>query len=146
MLVLTYGSERMIWREKERARIRVVQMYNFRILFSIRRMDKVPNGYIRQLCGVTKGVDEKIDEGVLRLFGYVERMEIDMIAKRVFVGECADSSSVGGPRKRWIDTIKDCLKKRGLDVRQARRMAHESCSPRDDPLTLTRCHSYMKPL
>ena len=47
---------------------------------------------------------------------------MERIAKRVYVGECADSSSVGRPRKRWIDTMKECLKKRGLDVRQARKM------------------------
>ena len=43
-------------------------------------MDKVPIARIRQLCGVTKGVDEKIDEGVLRWFGHVERRENDRIA------------------------------------------------------------------
>ena len=46
-------------------------------------------------------------------------MENDRIAKIVYVGECAGSRSVGKPRKRWIDTVKECLKKRGLDVRQA---------------------------
>ena len=46
-------------------------------------------------------------------------MENDRIAKGVYVGECAGIRSVGWPRKRWIDTVKDCLKKRGLDVRQA---------------------------
>ena len=61
---------------------------------------------------MTKGVDEKIDEGVLRCFGYVERMENDRIAKWVYVGECAGSRSRGEPRKRKIDTVKDCLKKR----------------------------------
>ena len=47
--------------------------------------------------------DERIDEGVLRWFGHVERMENDRIAKRVYVGDRAGSSSVGRPRKRWID-------------------------------------------
>ena len=70
---------------------------------------------------MTKGADERIDEGVLRWFGHVEKMEIDMIAKRVYVRECAGSRSVGRPRKRSIDTVKDCLKKRGLDFR------HDSC-------------------
>ena len=28
-------------------------------------------------------------------------------------------------RKRWIDTVKDCLRKRGLDVRQVRRMVQD---------------------
>ena len=54
-------------------------------------MDKVPNTRIRELCGcgIAKGVGEKTDEGVLRWFGYGERMENDMIAKRAYVGECA---------------------------------------------------------
>ena len=52
-------------------------------------------------------------------------MERDRIAKRVYVGECAGSRSVGRPRKRWIDTLKECLKKRGLDVSQAWRMMQD---------------------
>ena len=39
---------------------------------------------------MTKGLDEKIDEGIVRWFGHVERMENDLIAKRVYVGECAE--------------------------------------------------------
>ena len=66
VLVLTYGNETMIWRKEERSRIRAVQMDNLRGLLGIRRMDKVLNAQIRQLCGVMKGVDEKIDEGVLQ--------------------------------------------------------------------------------
>ena len=73
---------------------------------------------------MTKDVDEKIDEGVLRWFGHVERMENDRIPKRVYAGEGAGSRSVSRQRKRWIDTVKDCLKKRGLDVRQARRIVY----------------------
>ena len=34
-------------------------------LLGIRRMDRVPNAWIRKLCGVKKGLDERIDEGVL---------------------------------------------------------------------------------
>ena len=51
-------------------------------------------------------------------------MENDRIAKRAYAGECVGSRSVGRPRKRWIDTVKNCLKLPGLDVRQARRLVH----------------------
>ena len=51
-------------------------------------------------------------------------MENDRIAKKVYAAESAGSHSVGSQRKRWIDTVKACLKKGGLDVRQARRMVH----------------------
>ena len=61
---------------------------------------------------MTKGVDERIDEVVLRWFHPVERMENDRITKRVFVGECAGSRSVGRTKKRWIDTVKECVKEK----------------------------------
>ena len=47
--VLAYGSETMLWKEKERSRIRAVQMDNLRGLLGIRRMDRVPNARIREL-------------------------------------------------------------------------------------------------
>ena len=69
-------------------------------LVSIRRMDGVLNAWIRELCGMTKGVGERIGEGVLHWFGHVERMENDKIANRVYVGECVCSHSVDRQRKR----------------------------------------------
>ena len=41
--VLLYGSETMIWKEKEISRIKAVQMNNLKGLLHIRRMDEVPN-------------------------------------------------------------------------------------------------------
>ena len=74
---------------------------------------------------MNKDLDERVEEGVLRWFGHVEKMERDMITKRVYVGECSSIRSVGRPRKRGIDTVKEGLKKRGMDVRQARRMVQD---------------------
>ena len=68
--------------------------------------------------------------------------------------ECVGSRLVGRPRKRWIDSVNDCLKKRGLNVGQARRVVYErnewrefvkgeclGCSLGNEPLTLTRWYS-----
>ena len=52
-------------------------------------------------------------------------MENDRIAKSVYVGECTGSHSMGRLQKRCIDTVKDFLRKRGLDVRQTMRMVHD---------------------
>ena len=54
-------------------------MDNLRGLLGIRRMDRVPNARIRELCRVMKGIDKRIDKNVLRWFGHVERMENDRI-------------------------------------------------------------------
>ena len=111
----------MLWKKKERSRIRVVHMDNLRHLLGIKRTDRVPNSRIREFYRVTKGLHERIDESVLRWFGHVERMEKDRTDNRIYVGECAGSHSVGMPRKIWIDTMKGCLRKRGLHVGQGRR-------------------------
>ena len=125
--VLTYTSWTMLWKEEGVSRIRPVQMENLKGLLGIRRLDRVPNARIKELCEVKKGVDERIDEGVLPWFGQMERMEKDRIARKLYVGECDGRHSVGRPRKMWIDTVKDCLRKRGLDIRQARRMVQDRC-------------------
>ena len=59
--------------------------------------------------------------------GHVDRMGRDRIAKRVYVGECTGSFSLSRPRESWIDTVKECLRKRGVDVREGSRMVqHKS--------------------
>ena len=55
----------------------------------------------------------------------MERKESDRITKRVYVGDCAGSRSVSRPRKKWIDTMKECLKKRVLEISQTRRMVSD---------------------
>ena len=55
----------MVVRQLYRGRRGGIHIDNLRGLLGIRKMDKEPNARIRQSCGVTKGVDEKIDEGIL---------------------------------------------------------------------------------
>ena len=60
--------------------MKAVQMGNLIGLLGIRRMDRVSNARIRELCGVKKGLDEWIDKCFLRWFTHVERVEKDRIA------------------------------------------------------------------
>ena len=75
-----YCSENMLWKDKEKSRIRVVQMDNLICLLGIR----MNNGVVRS----DEGDRLKLDKDVLRQLGHVEEMEKDRIAKRVYVGEC----------------------------------------------------------
>ena len=60
-------------------------MNSLRGLLGIMRMDKFPFAWIRELWGVTNSVDERSDEGVLRWFVHVKRLENGRIPKRVLV-------------------------------------------------------------
>ena len=68
--VLKYGSETMLWKEKERSRIRAVQLDNLRGLPGIRRMESVPNPRIRKLCGLTKGLMKVFSGGLTMWRGW----------------------------------------------------------------------------
>ena len=48
-------------------------------MLGVRKMERVPNARIRELCGVTNRVNERIDASVLRGFGHIERIENDRI-------------------------------------------------------------------
>ena len=61
--ILLYGSEAMICRERKRFMIRGMQMDNLRGLFGIRRMNRVSNIRIRDLCRVVKGLLKRIFVG-----------------------------------------------------------------------------------
>ena len=70
-------------------------------LLGIRRMGRVTNSRIREMNGVMKGVQERIDESVFRLFGYIQRMGNDRIAKRVYVREYVGNGLVNRPKKAY---------------------------------------------
>ena len=53
----------------------------------------------------------------------VEKMSTNILERdKEGVLRWSGSRSVGRSQKRWTDTVKLCLRKRGLDVRQARRI------------------------
>ena len=88
-------------------------------------MDKVPNVQIREICRVTKGMDERIDGRVLRWPGHIKKMEDDRIAKKVNVEECKDQRLLGQPRKRWTDFVNEFLRKRYLIAEQTMGMEYD---------------------
>ena len=62
---LMYGSEVTMWKHKYRTKVQAVQMDNLRSMLGVRRIDKMRNERIRELCGVKKGINERINECVL---------------------------------------------------------------------------------
>ena len=61
-------------------------MDNLSGLLRIRRTDRMTNARIRELCGVTNVVEERVDENVLGWFVHTERIWIDRNAIRVYMG------------------------------------------------------------
>ena len=58
-------------------------MDNLRGWLGIRRVDRVPSSWIRELCRVKKGLDERTHEGMFQWFDHVERMERDRLRESI---------------------------------------------------------------
>ena len=91
---LLYGCDVWTLKVRERKRMEVVEMNCLRNICGLKRTDRVPNVEIRRRLGKSVSVSQIIDQGVLRWFGHVERMEDERMAKRVH------ESNVRGVRRR----------------------------------------------
>ena len=102
-------------------------MDNLRSVLGVRRIDKIRNEFIRSTCGVEKGINERINESMLRWFGHVERMDDSRMVKRMYKSECIGKRPPGRAKRRWIDSVEECLVEKNVSLVQARRLAHDRC-------------------
>ena len=56
-------------------------MGKLRGMLDIRKMYRIPNARIKELCGMKKGLDKRIYEIVVQWLSHVKRMERDRIAR-----------------------------------------------------------------
>src|SRR5678815_4421311 len=107
-----------------RDRVQCVQMDNLRGELGVKRIDKMRNERIRELCGVKKGVNERINESTFRWFGHVERMDDGRLVKPIYSSQCAGNRPAGRQKKKWIESVKECLEERNASLAEARRKVH----------------------
>ena len=122
---LLYGSETWVLNVGERKRIEAVEMNCLRNVCGVRRIDRVSNVEVRRRCGKYRSVNQKIDQGLLRWFGHVERMGSERMVKRVYESEAEGNRGRGRPRKGWLEGVREVLGSRGLSVEEARVRVHD---------------------
>jgi len=112
---LLYGCEAWMLNVHERRRVEAVAMNCLHSICGVRRMDRISNVEKRRKCGKTVALP-----GVLRLFGHVERMEGERLVRRVYDSDARGMRGRGRPRKCWIDGTKEVMRRKGLDIQEAR--------------------------
>ena len=115
---LLYGCEVWSLNVRDRKRLEAVEMNCLRNICGVRRIDRVSNVEIRKRCGKNVSVSQRMDQGVLRWFGHVERMGNERIAKRVYESDVRGARRRGRPRKSWMDGVKEVLTRRALASRK----------------------------
>ena len=97
-----------------------IEMNCLRNTCGLRRIDRVPNVEIRRMCGKNVSVSQRMDQGVLRWFGHVERMGNERLVKRVYDSEVRGVRRRGRPRKSWMNGVKETLERKGLNIQEAK--------------------------
>ena len=117
---LMYGCEAWVLNVRERRKVESVESDSLRRICGVGRLDRVPNVEIRRRCNRGVNVGEKIDGGVLRWFGHIERMGEERLVRKVYDSEVRGRRGRGRPRKCWEDGVKEVLGRKGLDIEEAR--------------------------
>ena len=122
---ILYGCETWSLNAKVRRRMEVLEMDGLRSACNLRRIDRVRNERIKQLCNWEKGVVLRMEQGVLRWFGHVIRMNDGRIAKKVFDSNVEGDRGRGRPKWRWMDGVRVVLGNRNLSLEEGMRAAED---------------------
>ena len=98
----------------ERKKTEAVEMDCLSNICSRRRIDRVPNVRIRRRCGNDVSVGQRIDQGLLRWFGHVERMGDEMLAERV------NDSNVRNEMERKSEKLLDKFSERDFGQKESK--------------------------
>ena len=109
---LLYGCETWVLNVRDKNRMEAVEMNCLRNICGLRRIDRVPNVEIRRMCGKNVSVSQRMDQGVLRWFGHVERMGNERLVKKVYDSEVRGVRRRVRPRKSWMNGVKEILRTR----------------------------------
>ena len=65
-------------------------------------MDRVRNEVVQWRAGIDRELASRVDPRVLRWFGHVERMDENLMARRVLMAEVSGVRVRGRPRLGWM--------------------------------------------
>ena len=109
-----YGCETWVLSANYVHRLGVFEMKGLRSMCGVSVRDRVRNARIREWCGWDKSIISRYEQGILRWYGHVLRMDGGRLARRVFEDVVTGVRGMGRPKRRWMDGVKDVLGMRGV--------------------------------
>ena len=104
----------------ERKEMEAVEMNCLRNICCLRRIGRVLNVANRGRCRKNVSVSSRIDQGMLRWFGHVERMGDEKMTKRAYESDVRGARRRGRPRKCWMDGVREVLAIKDLNIQEAK--------------------------
>ena len=109
--ILTYGSETWVMKERDKNKMRAVEMKFQRSRVGVTRMDRVRNERVREMVR-EEPLQNRIERSRLQWYGHVRRMQEERIPKKMFGMEMTGRRPRGRPRDRWTKGVKKSVEER----------------------------------
>jgi len=104
---LLYINETRTIKEDHKLKLRVFEMAVLRRICGITRHDRIRNTDVKKDLGIKIDITEVLYQRRLRYFGHKSRMGPDRYPYVLLHGKVHGTRSVGRPRKKRLDNIRD---------------------------------------
>ena len=103
--------------KKLESKIGAAEMRVLRLIKGVTRLDRMRNIDIRRNLEINSIVSI-ISQNNLRWYGHVKRMEQDRYPRKYLEWQPNTKRPPGRPKKRWMDTVKENLKDRNINIKE----------------------------
>ena len=117
--LLMYGSETWTLKKEDENRLLVFEVTCLRKILGVSRLDKIRNKTIRKSLNLKENLIERISQKRLRYYGHIMRMNTQRMPYITLNGMVQGNRQQGRPVKRWLDGIRDDVKKLNLTITEA---------------------------
>lgn len=121
---LCYQCQTWTVLEKHKRTITTCEMRCIRNAAGKTRRDRITNEELRKMVG-TVPVNDFIEHQRIKWFGHLVRMEQNQPAARAYYMRETGYRSRGRPKKRWVEGVKEALRKRKMNIIQATHLAKD---------------------
>jgi hypothetical protein len=125
--VLTFGSESWVITKRQKNRIQAVEMKYHRRALGITKRDHKRNDDIREELGI-EPVTTTIEKNQLKWYGHLIRMADTRQVRRIWDARINTKRGRGRPPESWNGTVAKVIERRGLNWREARKIAQDKRS------------------
>lgn len=119
---LVYSSESWVLSNKQKSKLRSMEMRFLRKIEGKTRRDRIRNITYREILD-TKPIETIIQEKQLGWLGHMLRMGEDRSIRQIYEARPGEKNRVGRPRRTWTEEVKTAAQKRGLEWSTVKRIA-----------------------
>ena len=111
----------MVLKKEDENRLLVFEMTCLRKILGVNRLDKIRNTTVRKSLDLKENLIERISQKRLCYYGHIMRMNTQRMTYITLNGMVQRNRQRERPVKRWLDAIRDDVKKLNLTITEAGR-------------------------